>query len=211
MTTLAKRGFRLLPDRLTLSATTASTLSPVPSSVCAALVDPNWCRAMEEEFAALITNNTWDLVPRPVGSNVITDKWIFKHKFNFDGSLERYKVRWLLRGFTQRPSVDYDETLSLVVKPAMVRTMLSLVVFRSWPVHQLDVKNMFLHDTLSEIVYCNQPTRFVDPVQLDHICLLNKSLYGLKQAPQAWYSRFATYITSLGFVEAKPDASLFIF
>jgi hypothetical protein len=87
-------------DRLTLSATLASTLSPVPSSVRAALIDPNWCRAMEEEFVVLIANNTWDLVPRPVGSNVVTGKWIFKHKFNSDGSLERYKARWVLHGFT---------------------------------------------------------------------------------------------------------------
>jgi hypothetical protein len=98
MTTRAKRGFRPI---LTLSATSASTLSPVPSSVRAALVDPNWRRAMEEEFAALITNSTWDLVPHPVGSNVVTSKWIFKHKFNSDGSLKRYKARWVLRGFTQ--------------------------------------------------------------------------------------------------------------
>jgi hypothetical protein len=48
---------------------------------------------MQEEFAALIPNNTWDLVPRPVGSNVITDKWILWHKFNSDGSLEWYKDR----------------------------------------------------------------------------------------------------------------------
>jgi hypothetical protein len=106
-------------------------LSPVPSSVRIALVDPNWCRAMEEEFAALIANNTWDLVPRPVGSNVVTGKWIFKHKFNSDDSLDRYKVRWVIRGFTQRPDVDYDETFSLMVKPATVRTMLSLAISRS--------------------------------------------------------------------------------
>jgi hypothetical protein len=74
MTTWAKRGFRLPTDRLTLSATSASTLSLVPSSVRAALVNLNWRHAMEEEFAALITTNTWDLVPRPVGSNVITGK-----------------------------------------------------------------------------------------------------------------------------------------
>jgi hypothetical protein len=180
MTTQAKRGFRLLTDRLTLSATSALTLSPVPSSVCAALVDPNWRRAMEEEFAALIANNTWDLVPRPVGSNVITDKWIFKHKFNSDGSLEPYKAHWVLCDFTQRPGIDYDETFSLVLKPATVRTILSLVVSRSWPVHQLDVKNVFLHDTLSETVYCSLSTGFVDPAQPDCVCLLNKSLYGLK-------------------------------
>jgi hypothetical protein len=100
MTTRAKRGFRLPADRLTPSATSASTLSPAPSSVSAALIDPNWRHAMEEEFAALIVNNTWDLVPRPVGSNIVTGKWIFKHKFNSDGSLERYKAHWVLCGFT---------------------------------------------------------------------------------------------------------------
>jgi hypothetical protein len=93
MTMWGKRGFRLPANRLTLSATSASTLSSVPSSVRAALVNPNWRRAMEEEFAALIANNIWDLVPRPVGSNIITDTWIFKYKFNSDGSLEWYKAR----------------------------------------------------------------------------------------------------------------------
>jgi hypothetical protein len=67
-----------LADILTLSATSASNLLLVPSSIRAALVDPNWHRAMEEEFATLIDNNTWDLVPRPVGSNFTTDKWFFE-------------------------------------------------------------------------------------------------------------------------------------
>jgi hypothetical protein len=73
----------------------------VPSSVLTTLIDSNWHRAMEEEFAALIANNTWDLVPCPVGSNIVTDKWIFKHKFNSDGSLEQYKAHWVLHGFIQ--------------------------------------------------------------------------------------------------------------
>jgi hypothetical protein len=108
---------------------------------------------MEEEYDTLITNNTWDLIPRPVGSKIVTSKWIFKHKFNFDGTLEWYKARWVLHGFTQQPGVDYDETFSLVVKPATVGMVLSLAISCSWPIHQLDVKNVFLHDTLSETVY----------------------------------------------------------
>jgi hypothetical protein len=99
----------------------------------------------------------------------------------------------------------------LVVKSATVHTVLSLAISRSWPVHELDVKNAFLHVTLSKTIYCSQPTGFVDPAQPDCVCLLNKSLYGLKQAPRAWYSQFATYITSLGFVDAKSDTSLFVF
>jgi hypothetical protein len=98
-----------------------------------------------------------------------------------------------------------------VVKPTTVRMVLSLSVSRSWPVHQLDVKNMFLHGTLSETIYYSQRTGFVDPMQPDWVCHLNKSLYGLKQAPRAWYSRFDTYLLTLGFVEAKSDTSLFVF
>jgi hypothetical protein len=211
MTTRVKRGFQIPADKLSLSSTLSSTLSPVPTSVRAALTDPSWCRAMEEEYDALIANNTWELVPRPVGSNVVTGKWIFKHKFNSDGTLEWYKARWVLRGFTQRPDIDYDETFSPVVKPATVRTVLSLPVSRSWPIHQLDVKNAFLHGTPSETVYCSQPTGFVDLTQPDRVCRLNKSLYGLKRAPRAWYSRFTTYLLSLGFVEGKSDTSLFVF
>jgi hypothetical protein len=73
--------------------------------------------------------------------------------------------------------------------------VLSLAISNSWPVHQLDVKNAFLHATLSKTIYCSQPSRFVDPVQPDHICLLNKSFYRWKHA--SWYNQFATYIISL--------------
>jgi hypothetical protein len=164
MTTWVKRGFRLPTDKLTLSATSSSLLSLMPTSVHIALADPSWHRTLEEEDDALITSNTWDLVPCPVGSNVVTGKWIFKCKFNSDGTLEWYKACWVLRGFTQWPGVDYDETFSPVVKSATVRTVLSLVVSCSCLVHQLDVKNALLHGTLSEIVYCSQPMGFVDPV-----------------------------------------------
>jgi hypothetical protein len=101
-------------DRLILAAATSSTppdASPVPSSVRTALADPHWRRAMEEEYAALMDNHTWDLVPRPPSTNVVTAKWLFRHKLTSDGSLNRYKARWVLRGFTQHPGVDYDETL----------------------------------------------------------------------------------------------------
>jgi hypothetical protein len=131
MITRMKRGFRLPADKLTLLATSSSVLSLVPTSAHATLADPSWRHAMEEEYDALIANSTWDLLPHPVGSNIITSKRIFKHKFNSDSTLEWYKAHWVLHRFTHWPDVDYDETFNLVIKPAIICTMLSLVVSRS--------------------------------------------------------------------------------
>ncbi|GJT82608.1 ribonuclease H-like domain-containing protein [Tanacetum coccineum] len=71
--------------------------------------------------------------------------WLSKHKFHVDGTLSRYKARLVANGSSQQLGVDFDETFSLVVKPATIDTILSLVVSRQWPIHQLDVKNAFLN------------------------------------------------------------------
>jgi hypothetical protein len=116
MITWGKTGFRVVPDRLVL---TVAISSPTPSlipSAHAALAGPHWHAAMEDKYGALISNGIWKLVPRPQGSNVVTEKWVFTHKLRADGTLDRYKARWVLQGFTQCPRVDYDETFNPVVK-----------------------------------------------------------------------------------------------
>jgi hypothetical protein len=190
MVTRAKQDIFQPIHHLNLSAS-HSTVSPIPKTYRGALHDPHWQRAMHDEFEALVTNGTWSLVPRPSRANVVSGKWIFKHKFHSDGSLARYKARWVVRGFSQLPGIDFDETFSPVVKWATIRAVLSIDVSRSWPIHQLDVKNAFLNGNLDEEVYCQQPPGFVDPRCPDYVCRLHKSLYGLKQAPRAWYQRFA--------------------
>jgi hypothetical protein len=194
---------------ISLMAQDAPT-STVPTNYRSALADPNWRAAMDDEYKALMDNRTWRLVPRPHDANIVSGKWIFRHKFHSDGRLARYKARWVVRGFSQQHGIDYAETFSPVVKPATIRTVLSIATSRSWPIHQLDVKNAFLHGTLDETVYCQQPSGFVDPAHPDHVCLLQKSLYGLKQAPRAWYQRFASYIRQVGFVASSSDTSLFV-
>jgi hypothetical protein len=73
------------------------------------------------------------------------------------------------------------------------------------------MKNVFLHGTLSETIFCCQPMGIADPTHPDLVYRMRKSLYGLKQTHRDWYSRFATYLTTLGFIEVKSDTSLFIF
>jgi hypothetical protein len=76
-------------------------------------------------------------------------------------------------------------------------------------VHQLDVKNAFLHGTLDEEVCCLQPASFIDESKLDHVFRLSKSMYGLKQVPRAWFLRFAGFLKSIGFAATRLDTSLF--
>nr|GEU77375.1 ribonuclease H-like domain-containing protein [Tanacetum cinerariifolium] len=71
------------------------------------------------------------LVPRPANVNVVHSMWLFKHKFKADGSLSRYKARLVANGRNQHQGIDCDETFSLVVKPAIIRTVLSLAVSQS--------------------------------------------------------------------------------
>ncbi|GJU98562.1 ribonuclease H-like domain-containing protein [Tanacetum coccineum] len=137
--------------------------------------------AVLDEYNALITNGTWVLVLHPTIVNVVRSMWLLKHKFHADGSLSRYKARLVANGRSQQQGIDYDETFSLVLKPATIRTVLSLSVSRDWPIHQLDVKNDFLHGQLSETAYMHQPTGFVDSTKPDYVCHLQKSLYGLNK------------------------------
>jgi hypothetical protein len=98
-----------------------------------------------------------------------------------------------------------------VVKPATIRTVLHLATTRRWPIHQLDVKNAFLHGNLSERVYCHQPAGFIDAAHPNHVCQLIKSLYGLKQAPRAWFQRFGAHLHGMGFTPTGSDSSLFVY
>ena len=93
-------------------------------------------------------------------------------KTKSDGTFERYKAHLVGYGKSQREGTDYDETFSLVVKSTFIRIVLSISLFKSWPIHQLDVKNAFLHGHLNETVYMHQPLSFRDPTRPNHVCLL---------------------------------------
>ncbi|GJR58872.1 ribonuclease H-like domain-containing protein [Tanacetum coccineum] len=124
MITRSQSGIIKPIERLSLHT---SSLSPIPKSPFIALKDPNWCNAMYNEYNALVKNGTWILVPRPSDVNLVRSMWLFKHKFHADGTLSRYKARLVANGSNQQHGVDFDETFSPVVKPATIRTILSLV------------------------------------------------------------------------------------
>uniref|UniRef100_A0A2N9F1J4 non-specific serine/threonine protein kinase n=1 Tax=Fagus sylvatica TaxID=28930 RepID=A0A2N9F1J4_FAGSY len=132
----------------------------IPRSVSAALQDPKWVTAMQAEMDALQATQTWDLVPLPSGEKTVGCKWVFTVKYLADGSVDRYKARLVAKGFTQIPGKDFGATFAPVAKLTSVRLLVSLAASHSWPLHQLDVKNAFLHGNLLETIYMDPPPGF---------------------------------------------------
>ena len=92
----------------------------------------------------------WDLMPLPTRKKTIGCRWVFIVKFNHDGSVDRLKVCLVAKGNAQTYGVDYFDKFSLVAKLTSVRLFISLAVSYDWDLHQLDIKNVFLHGDLPE-------------------------------------------------------------
>uniref|UniRef100_A0A2N9J5N3 Integrase catalytic domain-containing protein n=1 Tax=Fagus sylvatica TaxID=28930 RepID=A0A2N9J5N3_FAGSY len=179
----------------------------VPKSYREALSHPSWRKAMDEEMHALDLNHTWDLVHKPAGTSIVGCRWVFTVKQNPDGTVDRLKARLVAKGFTQTYGLDYTETFSPVAKLNSIRIIISLAANLDWPLHQLDVKNAFLHGDLNETVYMAQPPGFES--KGEYVCHLKKSIYGLKQSPRAWFDKFSKAVVSHGMTRSQADHSVF--
>jgi hypothetical protein len=89
-----------------------------------------------------------------------------------------------------------------------IRLALAIATTKGWEVHQMDMKNAFLHDDLSEEIYMEQPQGFMHDSSL--VGRLKKSLYGLKQALRAWYTKMDSYLLSQNFVRCKSHPNVYM-
>ena len=126
-------------------------------NVAQALQDPKLVRAIQEEYDALIRNGTWTLVPSRHGHNIVDNKWVLRVKQNPDGSIARYKAHIVVKGFQQRPSIDFHETFNPLINLITIRIMLSIALNHKWGLRLLDVNNVFLNGHFTEEVYMAQP------------------------------------------------------
>ena len=144
----------------------------------------SWEQAIKIEIDSIKKNNTQTLVDLPQGTKPIGCKWIFKKKYNLDGSIDKYKARLVAKGFNQKQNMDFFDTFSPMTKISSIRVSIALVSMHELVIHQMDVKIIFLNGDLEEEIYMIQPEGCVIPGQKDKVWKLSKSLYGLKQAPK---------------------------
>ena len=183
-----------------------------PATYEAALASPQskqWKNAMDSEYESLIANGTWTLVSNPPGVQPIPTKWVYKVKRDGEGNLDRYKARWVAKGYRQREGIDYDEVFAPVVKYTSFRALAAIAAQHDLELHLLDIKTAFLNGEMDLDVYLEQPKGYEDKDRT-LVCKLNKTLYGLKQAPRAWNQKLKAELEKLGFRESAADAGLYI-
>jgi hypothetical protein len=107
-------------------------------------------------------------------------KWVFTKKLRPDGTIDKYKVCLVAKGYTQKEGEDFFDTYSPAARLTIIHVLLSLTASHGLLVHQIDVKTTFLNGELEEEICVTQSDRFVVKCQKDNVCKLMKSLYGLK-------------------------------
>ncbi|KAL4296424.1 hypothetical protein GQ457_12G004830 [Hibiscus cannabinus] len=169
-----------------------------------------WVEAMKDELQSLHDNHTFELVKLPKDKRALKNRWVYRLKQEEKSSSPRYKARLVVKGYTQKKGIDFEEIFSPVVKMSSIRTIMSLAACYDLEVEQMDVKTAFLHGDLEEELYMEQPEGFVAQGKEDYVCRLKKSLYGLKQAPRQWYKKFESVMGEQGYKKTTSDHCVFI-
>ncbi|CAJ1961247.1 unnamed protein product [Cylindrotheca closterium] len=182
--------------------------------------NPNWNEAMngplrqgywkaaEDEIEALKKKESWDVVDRTEGMNVLPSTWAFKCKRYPDGSVRKLKARFCVRGDRQIQDVDFHETWAPVVNWNTVRLMLILSQVLGLSTKQVDYTTAFLHAPIEEEVYVAMPRGFSEP---NKVLKLKRCLYGLKQSPRNFFQFLQSNLEDIGFEpQTEVDPCLFI-
>ena len=170
-----------------------------------------WWKTIETKLLALKDNHTQDVVLCPSSMKLVGSKWVFfLLSFQSNSYGDRYKVQLVVLANRQKYDLDYNETFILVAKMTTMHIIIALVAYQSWPLHQMDVNNTFLHDDLNEETYIKLLSSMSISTRTD-ICKLNHSLYGLKQAPKAWFEKSQTTLIVFSLTQSQYDLFPFLY
>eukprot|EP00253_Pinus_taeda_P005063 PITA_05063 len=129
-----------------------------------------WKDAMLEEYQSIMKNDVSKIVSRPEGKLVVTSKWVYTIKHAMDGSNDKYKARFVARGFSEKEGEDYDESFSPISKYTTIRSIVSIASSMGWNLHEIDVKTAFLNGVIEEEVYREQPQGSEVHGRESHVC-----------------------------------------
>ena len=162
-----------------------------------------WVKAMDEEIQSLNENNTFTLTKLPKGKKTVGGKWVYSIKSDIEGT-DKYKARFVAKGYSQRVGIDYGETFSPTANLTSVRVLLQKAAQEDLLLHQMDVKTAYLHAPIDYEIYIDQPEGYEEKGE-DLVCKLEKSLYGLKQSGRNWNRILHDCLTENNFTQNLAD------
>ena len=165
-----------------------------------------WTNAMREEMQSLEENETFSLTQLPPGKQTVGGRWVYALKTEIDGS-DKYKARFVAKGYSQKPGTDYEETFSPTADMTSVRVVMQKAVQDNLVLHQMDVKTAYLHAPIDRDIYMEQPEGYEKKSETGEklVCKLQKSLYGLKQSGRNWNAMLHTCLIENDFVQNPAD------
>ncbi|GJW05879.1 retrovirus-related pol polyprotein from transposon TNT 1-94 [Tanacetum coccineum] len=125
------------------------------------------------------------------------------------GGVLKNKARLVARGYRQEEGIDFEEYFAPVARLEAIRIFIAYAAHKNMVVYQMDVKIAFLNGILREEVYVNQPDRFVDQDNPNHVYKMKNTLYRLKHAPWASYDLLSSFLLSQKFSKGMVDPTLF--
>eukprot|EP00253_Pinus_taeda_P024926 PITA_24926 len=134
---------------------------------------------MVEEYSSIMDNDVWEVVPKTRDRSLVGSRCLYKVKYAANGSIEKYKAKFVAKGFAQKKGIDYKENFAPVARYTSIKSVISLVAQMEWEIHQMDVKAAFLNKVIEE------------------------------EAPRAWYGRIDGYLQKMGFVKSGADPNLY--
>lgn len=163
--------------------------------------------ACREEVLSQLKRGTFRITKPPYDQPVIDGKWTFKIKENPDGTIARYKARWVAKGYAQVKGRDYDKSYAPVVRSDTSRILLSIAAHKGWKIRQYDIETAFLNSQINRMLYTAEPKGF--ETGDDNACLLNTALYGLVQSAHLWFEEMKKTLLEYGLIQSKHDSALF--
>lgn len=166
-----------------------------------------WLESAKEEVATQLKKGVFRITQPPPGQKIIEGQWVFKIKENPDGTVAKFKARWVAKGYTQVKGRDYNKTYAPVVRSDTSRMLLAISARKGWHIHQYDIVTAYLNSKVNRMLYTLIPKGF-DPND-GTVCLLNNALYGLVQSAYLWFKEIKSTFLAMGLIQSKFDDALF--
>ena len=166
---------------------------------------------------SLTNNQTWTIDSRsaiPRGRKPTKSRWVYAIKYKRDGTIDKFKARFVVCGYSQIEGLDYDRAFSATLRATSFRTVLAIAAGQKLQLGHIDVTSAFTQAKLDDVDIWIDPPKGLSIGKDSYgprVLKLKQALYGTKQASRLWQDTLANFLQELGFKRSKSDPCLFHF